>query len=112
VWPKILEIWELITGRKQHKIGKDGGDFKRKPRPNKSCSATDDGTASIIRMMNSDEPEISHSETSVLLYCFKVDICTVAMDKQHIRKKIVTYFYDLMSCKQWCCHYNTRKSTE
>jgi hypothetical protein len=27
VWPKMLEIWELITGRKQHKIGKDGGDF-------------------------------------------------------------------------------------
>jgi hypothetical protein len=24
VWPKMLEIWELITRRKQHKIGKDG----------------------------------------------------------------------------------------
>jgi hypothetical protein len=27
VWPKMLEIWELITERKQRKIGKDGGDF-------------------------------------------------------------------------------------
>jgi hypothetical protein len=25
--PKMLEIWELISGRKQHKIGKDQGDF-------------------------------------------------------------------------------------
>jgi hypothetical protein len=41
VWPKILEIWELITGRKQHKIGKDGGHFERKPRSDKACSATD-----------------------------------------------------------------------
>jgi hypothetical protein len=31
-----------MTGRKQHKIGKDGGDFLRKPRPDKGCSATDD----------------------------------------------------------------------
>jgi hypothetical protein len=38
----MLEIWELITGRKQHKIGKDGGDFLRKPRPDNGCSATDD----------------------------------------------------------------------
>jgi hypothetical protein len=37
----MLQIWELITGRKQHKIGKDG-DFLRKPRPDKGCSATDD----------------------------------------------------------------------
>jgi hypothetical protein len=37
----MLEIWELITGRKQHEIGKDGGDFLRKPRPDKGCSATD-----------------------------------------------------------------------
>jgi hypothetical protein len=28
----MLEIWELITGRKQHKIVKDGGDFLRKSR--------------------------------------------------------------------------------
>jgi hypothetical protein len=42
VWPKMLELWELITGRKQHKIGKYGGDFLRKPRPDKGCSATDD----------------------------------------------------------------------
>jgi hypothetical protein len=42
VWLKILEIWELITGRQQHKIGKDGGDFYRKPRHDKGCSATDD----------------------------------------------------------------------
>jgi hypothetical protein len=40
--PKMLEILELITVRKQHKIGKDGGDFLRKPRPDKGCSATDD----------------------------------------------------------------------
>jgi hypothetical protein len=38
----MLEIWELITGRKQHKTGKDGGDFLWKPRPDKGCSATDD----------------------------------------------------------------------
>jgi hypothetical protein len=38
----MLEIWELIAVRKQHKIGKDGGDFLRKPRPDKCCSATDD----------------------------------------------------------------------
>jgi hypothetical protein len=38
----MLEIWELITGRKQHKIGKDGGNFLRKPRPDKGCGATDD----------------------------------------------------------------------
>jgi hypothetical protein len=40
VWPKMLEIWELVTGSKQHKIGKDGGDFWRKPRPNKGCNVT------------------------------------------------------------------------
>jgi hypothetical protein len=33
---------ELLTGRKQHKIGKDGGDFLWKPRPDKGCSSTDD----------------------------------------------------------------------
>jgi hypothetical protein len=38
----MLEIWKLITGRKQHKIGKYGGDFLRKPRPDKGCSTTDD----------------------------------------------------------------------
>jgi hypothetical protein len=38
----MLEIWELITGIKQHKIGKDGGDFLRKPRSGKGCSATED----------------------------------------------------------------------
>jgi hypothetical protein len=38
----MLEIWELITGRKQHKIGKDGGEFLRKPRPDKGCSTTYD----------------------------------------------------------------------
>jgi hypothetical protein len=38
----MLEIWELITGRKQHKTGKDGGDFLRKPSPDKGCSTTDD----------------------------------------------------------------------
>jgi hypothetical protein len=38
----MLEIWEFITGRQQHKVGKDGGDFFRKPRPDKGCSATDD----------------------------------------------------------------------
>jgi hypothetical protein len=38
----MIEIWELITGRKQHKIGKDGGDFWRKPRLDKGCNATDD----------------------------------------------------------------------
>jgi hypothetical protein len=38
----MLEILELITGRQQHKVGKDGGDFFRKPRPDKGCSATDD----------------------------------------------------------------------
>jgi hypothetical protein len=38
----MLEIWELITGRKQHKAGKDGGDFLRKPRSYKCCSAIDD----------------------------------------------------------------------
>jgi hypothetical protein len=42
MWPKMLEIWELITGRQQHKIGKHGGDFLRKPRPYKGCSTTDD----------------------------------------------------------------------
>jgi hypothetical protein len=42
VWPKMLEIWELITERKQRKIGKDGGDFLWEPRPDKGCSATDD----------------------------------------------------------------------
>jgi hypothetical protein len=39
---EMLEIWELIIGRKQHNIEKDGGDFLRKPRPDKGCSATDD----------------------------------------------------------------------
>jgi hypothetical protein len=34
----MLEILELITVRKQHKIGKDGGDFLWKPRPDKGCS--------------------------------------------------------------------------
>jgi hypothetical protein len=38
----MLEIWELITGRQQHKTGKDGGDFLRKTRPDKGCSTTDD----------------------------------------------------------------------
>jgi hypothetical protein len=38
----MLELWELITGRKQHKIGKDGGHFWRKPRSDEGCSATDD----------------------------------------------------------------------
>jgi hypothetical protein len=38
----MLEIWELITGRKQHKIGKYGGDFYRKPRSEKGCGAADD----------------------------------------------------------------------
>jgi hypothetical protein len=38
---KMLDIWELITGRQQ-KTGKHGGDFLRKPRPDKGCSATDD----------------------------------------------------------------------
>jgi hypothetical protein len=33
----MIEIWELITERKQHKIGKDGGDFLQKPRPDKGC---------------------------------------------------------------------------
>jgi hypothetical protein len=42
VWPKVLELWELITKGKQHKIGKGGGDFLRKPRPDKGCSTTDD----------------------------------------------------------------------
>jgi hypothetical protein len=46
VWPKILEILDLITGRKQHKIGKDGGDFYRKPRPDKGCSTSDDDSIS------------------------------------------------------------------
>jgi hypothetical protein len=38
----MIEIWELITGRKQHKIGKDGGDFLRRLRPYKGCSTTDE----------------------------------------------------------------------
>jgi hypothetical protein len=38
----VLELWELITERKQHKIGKGGGDFLWKPRPDKGCSTTDD----------------------------------------------------------------------
>jgi hypothetical protein len=38
----MLEIWELITGIKQHKIRKDGGDFLLKPRSEKGCGATDD----------------------------------------------------------------------
>jgi hypothetical protein len=38
----MLEILALITGRRQHKIGKDGGDFLRKLRPDKGCSTTDD----------------------------------------------------------------------
>jgi hypothetical protein len=38
----MLDIWELITGRKQHKMGKDGGDFLRKSRPDNGCSATYD----------------------------------------------------------------------
>jgi hypothetical protein len=38
----MLEIWELITGRLQHKTGKYGGDFLREARPYKGCSATDD----------------------------------------------------------------------
>jgi hypothetical protein len=38
----MLEIWELITGKQQHRIGKDGGDFFRKTRPYKGCRATDD----------------------------------------------------------------------
>jgi hypothetical protein len=38
---EMLEIWELITERQQHKIGKDGGEFLRKTRY-KGCSATDD----------------------------------------------------------------------
>jgi hypothetical protein len=38
----MLEIWKLITGRKQHKIGKDGEDFLRKPRSYKGCSAIND----------------------------------------------------------------------
>jgi hypothetical protein len=38
----MIEICELITERKQQKIGKVGGDFLRKPRPDKGCSATDD----------------------------------------------------------------------
>jgi hypothetical protein len=38
----MLEIWELITGRKQHKIGKDEGDFLRKPRPDKGSTTDDD----------------------------------------------------------------------
>jgi hypothetical protein len=38
----MLEKWELIIGRKQHKIGKYGGDFLRKPRPDKGCNAIDD----------------------------------------------------------------------
>jgi hypothetical protein len=42
------EIWELILGRKQHKTGKDGGDFLRMPRPDKSCSAPDDDPHSYL----------------------------------------------------------------
>jgi hypothetical protein len=38
----MIEIWELITGRQQHKIGKHGGDFLRRLRPYKGCSETDD----------------------------------------------------------------------
>jgi hypothetical protein len=49
------EIWDLITGRKQHKIGKDGGDFYRKLRPDKGCCATDD--------------DDSISSCDYLLYC-------------------------------------------
>jgi hypothetical protein len=38
----MIEMWELVTRRKQHKIGKDGGDFLRKPRLDKGYNATDD----------------------------------------------------------------------
>jgi hypothetical protein len=41
MWPKIIEIWELTTGRQQHKIGKHGGDFLRRLRPYKGCSESD-----------------------------------------------------------------------
>jgi hypothetical protein len=54
----MLEIWELITGRKQHKIGKDGEDFLRKPRPDKSCSAADD---------DDDESRLLEQDFSTLL---------------------------------------------
>jgi hypothetical protein len=37
-----------ITGRQQHKRGKDGGNFLRKPRPYKGCSATDDDDDTIV----------------------------------------------------------------
>jgi hypothetical protein len=47
----MLEIWELITGRKQHKIGKDGGDFWPKRRPDKGCSATEDDEIIIAHSM-------------------------------------------------------------
>jgi hypothetical protein len=45
----MLEIWELITGRQQHMIGKDGGNFLRKPRPDEGCNATgDDDDFSVL----------------------------------------------------------------
>jgi hypothetical protein len=34
----MMEIWELISGRQQHKAGKDGGDLAEV----KGCSTTDD----------------------------------------------------------------------
>jgi hypothetical protein len=43
----MLEIWDLITGTKQHKVGKDGGDFYRKLRPDKGCCATDDDDITV-----------------------------------------------------------------
>jgi hypothetical protein len=42
-----------IIGRKQHKTGKDGGDFLQKPRPDKGCCATDyEKLRSIFHYMN------------------------------------------------------------
>jgi hypothetical protein len=50
----MLEKWELIIGRKQHKIGKDGGDFLRKPRPDKGCNAIDDDDSRRTSYLKTD----------------------------------------------------------
>jgi hypothetical protein len=46
----MLEIWELITGRNQYKIGKDGGDFQWKPRLDRGYSATDDDEFTVASL--------------------------------------------------------------
>jgi hypothetical protein len=99
VWPKMLEIWELITRRKQHKIGKDGVEET-------SCRSQDPTrvVAQLMMMMMMIVSVTIHTSLDTQLS----GLLTKAMGDESC---VTDCFSRLQASKQACRHTQTNKQT-